>query len=562
MICAGVAGAALAGMATAAQAAVEISSKPTKNMSCSAGVCSPTARKAWLNEVDLVNLLASSDVRVTTGAGATVIEVAAAFSWVSPTTLTLDSERSIVVKREITVAGPGGLTLTTNDSANTDGVLSFESKGRATFWDLTSSLVVDGNAYTLVNSVDELANAISLNASGYYALATDYVSHRIYSKSPISTEFTGTFEGLGHTIANLQISDRTIADPVGLFLNIGAVGESGGNVRNLKLTGVKLSGAAEADVGALASNVYSGKISAVSTSGSIVGGGATSTGLGGLVGGINAGVTVDRSDSTCSINGADESFIGGLIGFAAPQTTISNSSASGNISGKSAKYAGGLVGYSYATIVGSHATGAVTTDGTAGGLTARNVGQIIDSYATGPVTGRSHNHQYRYLGGLVGFNMSIITHSFAVGSVTGGRRTGGLVGHNWGSIEDSYATGNVAGGDPALVGGLVGDKEHGKINYSYATGAVVGQGDSFVGGLIGFDASPGFMTSDYWDLDTSGIGDPSRGAGNYPNDPGIVGLTDAQLKSGLPDGFDPAIWGQNANINNGYPYLLANPPPG
>ena len=39
------------------------------------------------------------------------------------------------------------------------------------------------------------------------------------------------------------------------------------------------------------------------------------------------------------------------------------------------------------------------------------------------------------------------------------------------------------------------------------------------------------------------------------------GLTDAQLKSGLPTGFASNIWGQSAGINNGYPYLVANPPP-
>jgi hypothetical protein len=61
-------------------------------------------------------------------------------------------------------------------------------------------------------------------------------------------------------------------------------------------------------------------------------------------------------------------------------------------------------------------------------------------------------------------------------------------------------------------------------------------------------------------LDTSGISDPSRGAGDPANDPGITGLTDAQLKTGFPDGFDPKIWGQSPSINNGYPYLLANPP--
>ena len=40
----------------------------------------------------------------------------------------------------------------------------------------------------------------------------------------------------------------------------------------------------------------------------------------------------------------------------------------------------------------------------------------------------------------------------------------------------------------------------------------------------------------------------------------IKGLKTETFQSGLPDGFDPAIWGQNKNINGGYPYLIANPP--
>jgi len=42
---------------------------------------------------------------------------------------------------------------------------------------------------------------------------------------------------------------------------------------------------------------------------------------------------------------------------------------------------------------------------------------------------------------------------------------------------------------------------------------------------------------------------------------GITGLTTQQLQSGLPTGFDPKIWAENPNINNGLPYLIANPPP-
>jgi hypothetical protein len=81
------------------------------------------------------------------------------------------------------------------------------------------------------------------------------------------------------------------------------------------------------------------------------------------------------------------------------------------------------------------------------------------------------------------------------------------------------------------------------------------------GGLLGKDrAKAGKISNTYWDFDTSGINDPSRGAGDPENDPGITGLSDAQLKSGLPEGFDPKSWGQSVSTNNGYPYLLDNPP--
>jgi hypothetical protein len=62
-------------------------------------------------------------------------------------------------------------------------------------------------------------------------------------------------------------------------------------------------------------------------------------------------------------------------------------------------------------------------------------------------------------------------------------------------------------------------------------------------------------------MDASGIGNPSQGAGNIANDPGITGLSDTQLKSGLPAGFDKSIWKEKSAINGGNPYLIANPPP-
>jgi hypothetical protein len=81
-----------------------------------------------------------------------------------------------------------------------------------------------------------------------------------------------------------------------------------------------------------------------------------------------------------------------------------------------------------------------------------------------------------------------------------------------------------------------------------------------VGGFLGDDDSGGGLSRDYWDTTTSGITNLSQGAGNIANDPGITGETTTQLQSGLPTGFDPAIWAENPNINGGLPYLIANPP--
>jgi hypothetical protein len=114
------------------------------------------------------------------------------------------------------------------------------------------------------------------------------------------------------------------------------------------------------------------------------------------------------------------------------------------------------------------------------------------------------------------------------------------------------------GGLAGLYGGDSGEASASQV---FATG-LLSPTQSHVGGLMGGGGPPpNGIASAYWDLDTSGVSDPSQGAGDVPNDPGIAGLSDAQLKSGLPAGFDPTVWGQSPGINNGYPYLIANPPP-
>ena len=179
------------------------------------------------------------------------------------------------------------------------------------------------------------------------------------------------------------------------------------------------------------------------------------------------------------------------------------------------------------------------------------------------------------LGGLVGANSGscvgstcygAVGESYALGPVSGDDNAvvGGLVGSNYGgSIGNSYSSGTVTGGDSAILGGLIGvyDENSSSLTDSYAVGGITGGSNAILGGLVGQDLVGSGITNSYWDMDTSGVTDPAQGAGNIENDPGIIGLSDAQLKSGLPAGFDPAIWAEKARIDGGYPYLLDNPPP-
>src|SRR5579862_9712667 len=73
-----------------ARADVVISSAPTQNITCAAGVCAPTAANAVLNITDLENLLASGSLTVTT-TGSSVqadnVDVKAPLTWSNPNAL-------------------------------------------------------------------------------------------------------------------------------------------------------------------------------------------------------------------------------------------------------------------------------------------------------------------------------------------------------------------------------------------------------------------------------------------------------------------------------------------
>jgi hypothetical protein len=491
------------GIAGGAQAAIVISKHPTVNIACSGSVCTATSRNATLNAGDLANLLAASDVTVATGSATHDIRIDAAFSWTSASRLTLDAARSIAVGRPVTVAGSGGLTIATNDGGS-GGDLSFAAKGNVAFWDLSGSLVIDGASYTLAADIATLASDIAAKPNGTFALARRYDAKPdgVYRSAPIPATFTGRFEGLGNTIANLSIDDSDDTE-VGLFAHVGAQG----SLRDIALS--------DADVASTTSQ--------------------QGTGLGALAG-LNEG-TIAGARTAGTVSGPDVSFVGGLAGI--DSGTIVSSHADIGVTAGNSAFAGGLAG-------------SVTASGT-----------ILASSATGAVSGAFALEG----GGLVGTNAGLIAQSFATGAVAAqsvGEKLGGLVGFDSGTIRDCYASGSAAVEVAPYAGGLVGFYQPtggASIATSYSLGAPSGQSDAFVGGFLGFDnSSGGSIGFAYWDTETSGIADPSQGAGNPANDPGIKGLSSDRLQKRLPRGFDAIIWSQDPAMNGGFPYLAANSP--
>jgi hypothetical protein len=158
-----------------------------------------------------------------------------------------------------------------------------------------------------------------------------------------------------------------------------------------------------------------------------------------------------------------------------------------------------------------------------------------------------------------------VLQSFATGRVKVGANSqvGGLIGDSGGgvTVQNSYAMGATKSGGNSETGGLIGTiSDSTLISTSYSTGRVKGHPEFQTGGLIGEDHTGINLSHNYWDTDTTGKSG-RQGCSDERCGGHSKGLTTEQLQSGLPDGFDPSIWSENANINGGLPYLLANAAP-
>lgn len=333
--------------------------------------------------------LASNDVTIQTGPGVNTatdffgtagangdIFVNASVTWASARTLTMKAHRHINVNSEINVDGTGTLLLN-YDTANGGGDYFVRAPinlaAGSTFQ--TQRETDAAINYTIIRDNAALAGIASGDLAGNYVLGAN-VTATTNPWVPIGDDgaaFTGSFDGLGHTVDGL-----TRANTDNAVSGIGLFGRSDGEIRNVGVTNVNVAG---------------------------------SINVGGLAG-INGGL-IRNSYSTGTVTGSDKDAgaqqvgsIGGLVGRN-----------DGNISGS----------YSSATVTATSgdqgAGGAMDfMQGGIGGLAGSSQAPITDSYATGAVTGTSD------VGGLVGFTMGAIGASYSTGAVTGTNNAGGMVG--------------------------------------------------------------------------------------------------------------------------------------
>jgi hypothetical protein len=314
-----------------------------------------------------------------------------------------------------------------------------------------------------------------------------------------SVPFTGTFDGKGFTIKNLNYTNIAPTNYAGLFGYT-----SGATIKNLKLENVDID----------ANSIY----------------------VGGLVGYQYYGtITNCHITGTISSSGSATAYIGGLVGWQSYGTITDCYSTAEVICSSGNAYAGGLIGYQ------SH-------------------GAVTDSYSIGTVTASSSTYS-AFAGGLIGYQFSgSAAECFSDGNIaslsaSSSAFAGGLIGYqSYGSAINCYCTGNVSCGTLsssyyAYAGGLVGrqyDYSTAKIQKCYSTGTVAATGShTYKGGFLGYYGGSGVISGSFWDKDTSVM---SSGLG-YGTSAGVVGKTTILMQTLLT--FTGAGWDFKGETANG-----------
>jgi hypothetical protein len=376
----------------------------------------------------------------------------------------------------------------------------------------TSTISLNGTDQTIIRDMTDLQNMNS-SLGGNYVLGTNLnatdVAFNPIGNSGADGAFSGTMDGLGHTISALTINTPS-SDYVGLFGSITKTHIGNIGVENASITG-------RYAVGGLVGDSKSSTISNSYANGTI--GGLQN--VGGLVGLANT-TTIEGSSAAGSIaaTNANISNIGGLVGNSS-SSTISKSSAAVAIAltntvtklrFKRISQIGGLVGNSSMdTISNSHTTGTITITGNndGGALGVSNIGGLVGNAQKSTLSNdASHNvmrigvsttnngdSNFNNFGGLVGSSDSSTylhtesTGDLAITTSSGVYQIGGLIGNSTLdtiSHSDTSGTMNITTSEGDSIGGLVGAMYGTTLDGSYSTMAITAANSSSVGGLAGY----------------------------------------------------------------------------
>ena len=322
----------------------------------------------------------------------------------------------------------------------------------------TFTLTPIEDAYTPISTAEELINLMGDTSlwSGKYYLTCDIDLTDVEGQGPIgtnSTNFTGTFDGMGHSIKGISLTTSTEQD-FGLFGKM-----IGATVRDLTVYGdITSTKAGNAVVGGIVGTMDPGSFVVNCTNYVNVTYNNTAKaakGVGGIAGYVYAGSkntgTVVKNctnyGTVTSSSGGNEAVVGGIAGMmhdnGAGVCEVKNCENYGNVSGAGIKV-GGVVGYIYQATAGGGVELAycvnhgniTTTKGRCGGI----VGMVQSASVT---DGKEPN----------------ITFCLNKGNLTTdvGYEAGGVVGYNVGANMDNCVNlGTVTANDSGAYGGVVG----------------------------------------------------------------------------------------------------------
>lgn len=251
-----------------------------------------------------------------------------------------------------------------------------------------------------------------------------------------------------------------------------------------------------------------------------------------------------------NLNIVGDQYIGALIGFS-KSTLVSNCFVSGTIRGNND--VGGLVGRiednSFVTACQSLVI--VIGDHYVGGLAGHQFSSLVTlCNSRGSVIGSS------FVSGLIGRSIeSTISKSRTSAKVTGDNWVGGIAGFQFMSaVIDCYSVGRITGRD-IFVGGLIGRSTNSTTLNSFSAGSVGGTAFD-IGGLTGKDDF-GEISRCYWDIETCGLDYSAGGEGRTTEDMTFPYAADIYVDWDFTE-----IWRADSDylMNNGYPYLICNPP--